>query len=150
ATRAGVARLRPVVAHHEVVARWDVPDLPEVGGVGQPSLRRDVRLLELHELLRPRCANPDEAAVVLAHGLAGEADDPLHERAALAALERCRPGSVEDDDVATRRRAEVETDTAGEHAIAGAPEAARLRRPARTVQRRLHRGRRDAVRVDDP
>src|SRR5439155_3888860 len=45
---------------------------------------------------------------------------------------------------------EVEADAARQHAVARATEAARLRRPACAVQRRLHRRRWDSVRVDDP
>src|SRR5437762_2132263 len=44
APRTGVARLGAVVAHHEIAARFDLPDLPEVGAVRQAAVCRDVLL----------------------------------------------------------------------------------------------------------
>src|SRR5439155_4606545 len=55
-----------------------------------------------------------------------------------------------DDDVAAGRRSEVEADAARENAVARVAEAAGIRGALRAVQRRLHGGGRDPVRVDDP
>src|SRR2546430_5312941 len=151
APRAGVAGLRAVVAHHEVRALRDVPGYAEMRAVGEPVLRGDVRLVQLHEPLLPGAPDPDEAVVVLLHRVAGETDHPLDERAAFAALESGFARRVEDDDVAAGRiAAEVETDAAGEHPVARVAEAAWIRGPLGAVEVRLHRRRRDAVRIDDP
>src|SRR4051794_1376752 len=147
---AGVARLRAVVAHHEVTVRRDRPGLSEMLAVGKSALGREIVLFELHERGRAGLLDQDEALVVLVHRLPREADDALHERAAFAALESGLTRSVEDHDVAARRRAEVETDTAREDAVARVAEAAGIRLALRAVQRRLHGRRRDAVGVDDP
>src|SRR5207248_9778428 len=136
--------------HHEVLVRRDGPGLPEMLAVRKSTLGGYIRLFELDELLGAGLLDQDEALVVLVHGLAGEADHALHEGAAFAAPRGGRLRRVEDDDVAARRSAEVETDAAGEHAVARVAETAGVRRPFRAVERRLHRGGRDAVRVDDP
>src|SRR6187549_2914939 len=86
-----VARLAPVVAHEEVVALRHVPRLLAVLDVLVPPLGRDVGLVELPAV------DPDEALRVLAHGVAREADQAFHERAALAALALGRLRRVEDD-----------------------------------------------------
>ena len=82
------------------------------------------------------------------HALAGKPDDALHERPAGAALRLCGGRRLEDDHVAARRVAEVVEEAIREHAIGEARLAAGRR--TRAVERRLHRRRRDAVRVDDP
>jgi len=60
---------------------------------------------------------------------------------------------VEDDDVAALRAAELVADAAGEHPVGAAEQPAcgetAEARP-RAVERRLHRARRDPVRVDHP
>src|SRR6476660_8738227 len=89
--------------------------------VGQPPVIREVGLFELHERLVVRTADPDEATVVLADGVAREADDSLHERASLAALECGLARRVEDDDVTARRRAEVGEVREGKQAVVEVP-----------------------------
>src|SRR5206468_540499 len=76
APRAGVAGLRAVVAHHEVLPLRDVPRYAEMRAVGEPVLRGDVRLVQLHEPLLSGAPDPDEAVVVLLHRVAGETDHP--------------------------------------------------------------------------
>src|SRR5262249_39919412 len=140
---ARVARLRAVVAHHEVLVLRDGPELTEMDTVRQASFLREVWLFEPHELLRVGSPGPDGPVVFLAHRVARQADHALHERAAFAAFQSGLGRRVEDDDVSTRRRAEAETDTAREHAIARVAEAARAR--LRAVQRGFHRRRWNAV-----
>src|SRR4029079_7442931 len=106
--------------------------------VRKSALGGEIWLFQLYELGCPGFLDQDEALVALVHRLAGEADDTLHEGAAFAALESGFGRRVEDDDVAARRRAEVEADAAGEHAVARVSEAARIRRAFRAVQRRFH------------
>src|SRR4051794_34380275 len=91
---------------------------------------------------------PDEPVVVLAHRFAGGSDYALHECAAFATFLRCPGWRVEDDDVAPRRRAEVETDAARNHAVHRVAETAGILGAPRAVQRRLHRGARDPIRVE--
>src|SRR4029453_430297 len=94
---ARVAGLAAVVAHEEVLALRHLPALLAVGHVLAPPLRRDVGPLQL------LAVDPDEALLVLAHGVTGEADQPLHERAAPAASLLGARGRVEDDDLAAVR-----------------------------------------------
>src|SRR6185312_12890547 len=107
----------PVVAQHQVVAGGDL----RAGEVGRLLAVR-VGLVQPHGLLA-RVLHPDVAAL-RPHRLAGEADDPLHERGAREAapqaeLGRCAdaggvvvPGlavrRVEDDDLAPAGTREVE------------------------------------------
>ena len=81
--------------------------------------------------------------------VAGKPDQALDEDAARARADACglRRG-LEDDDVAAIRVREAVDEPVGEHAVGDPRLAARLRR--RAVQRRLHRGRRDPVRVHHP
>src|SRR5262249_46006830 len=90
------------------------------------------------------------ALVVLLQGLAGQADEALDERPGLAAnrLDSLRRRRVEDDHVTPRRVRDGEADPAREHAVARVAEASEP--GLRAVEIRLHRGRRDPVRVDDP
>src|SRR5256714_10005814 len=147
---AGVARLRAVVAHHEVRARRDRPCLSEMLAVRKSALGWEIRLFQLHEVGRVGFLDRDETLVVLVHRVAGEADHPLHERAAFAALVGDPLRRVEDHDVAAGRRSEVEADAAREHAVARVAEAAGARLALGAVQRRLHRRGGDAVGVHDP
>src|SRR6187397_2520282 len=94
---ARVAGLAAVVAHEEVVALGHAPGLLAVLDVLVAALGRDVGLVEL------LAVDPDEALRVLAHGLAGEADQPLHERSSFAAVPLGRLRRVEDDDLAPVR-----------------------------------------------
>src|SRR5262245_64656712 len=98
---ARVARLRPVVAHDEVAAHRDLERLlgPDVAAVVL-----DVGLVE------PLAVDIDigrPAAQPHLHALARQADDPLHERAAGAALLLRGRRGLEDDHVASLRIAEV-------------------------------------------
>src|SRR3954447_7676520 len=150
APAAGVAGLGTVVAHHEVRARRDRLGLSVMLAVRESALGWDVRLFQLHEFGRAGFLDRDETLVVLVHGVAGQTDHTFHERAPFAALVFDPLGRVEDDDVAAGRRSEVEADAAREHAVARVAETAGTRLAFRAVQRRFHRGRRDAVRVHDP
>src|SRR5436190_2190269 len=90
-----------------------------------------------------------DEAVRLLDGLARQADQPLDEGPARVAggLGR-RLRRVEDDDLAPAGAAEVVDEAVREYAV-GEAGLASLARPG-AVQGRLHRGRWDAVRVDDP
>src|SRR5204863_1688665 len=124
--------------------------LSEMLAVRKSALGWEIRLFQLHVFGRVGFLDRDETLVVLVHRVAGEADHPLHERAAFAALVGDPLRRVEDDDVAAGRRSEVEADAAREHAVARVAEAAGIRGALRAVQRRLHGGGRDPVRVHDP
>src|SRR3989337_3531539 len=90
----------------------------------------------------------EDDAPALLDRLAGKPDQPLDERApGAAALERLGR-RLEDDDVAAVGVLEAVDETVREHAVGEARLAARL--GPRAVERGLHRGRRDAVRVYDP
>src|SRR5919106_270868 len=135
-----VAGLGPVVAHHEVLPCGHVR-----GEVPPPTaLRLDVRLLE------PLAVHPDDA-VSLLEVIAGKADEPLHEglpgAAALEAAGR-RGRRLEHDDLAALRIAEAIDETVREHPVRETRHAPR--RGLRAMERGLHRGRGNAVRVDDP
>ena len=86
-------------------------------------------------------------AVSLRDDLAGQADDSLHERAALGACLNGPRRCVEDDDLAALRVAEAVDEAVGDDAVRMSGEAAV--RGASAVERRLHRGGRDPVRVGD-
>src|SRR5581483_501689 len=135
---ARVAGAVPVVAHHEVLP---LRDLPRRVAERVAPVRLHVRLVEL-------LAVDVDVPVPLLPGLPGQPDQPLHEHAARAAdLRRLRRG-VEDDDVAALRAPEAVAEAAGEHAVGEARLAAGG--GPRAVERRLHRARRDPVRVDHP
>ena len=88
----------------------------------------------------------EHGTVALRDHLARQADDSFHEGAALAAaVARRGGGGVEDDDVASVRIAEAVREPVRDHAIREGGLAAG--RGARAVQRRLHRRRRDPVRL---
>src|SRR3954463_1584520 len=136
---AGVAA---VVAHEEVAALRHVPARATVGGVLRAPLPRDVGLVQ------PDPVDPDEGLPVLAHEVARQPDQALHERAALAALLLGRRRRVEDHDLAAVRLPEAGDAAVGDHAAGDARLATGA--GARAMQRGLHRGGRDPVRVDDP
>ena len=121
----GVARLRAVVAHHEVLAlrTWYVR-----GGRVSRRRVRDVRLVEL------AAVDVDVGQAALRaelDPLARETDDPLDERAAGAAALARRGRRLEDDDVAPLRILEVVDEPVREHAVREARLAA-ARRAARS------------------
>src|SRR6186713_1814272 len=137
----GVARLRAVVAHHEVVAGRDLHG-PEL--LARAPVRLEVRL--------PQLLAVDEdvpEALLQAHldGVAGQPDEPLDERAAGAALHPRSIRRVEDDDLSAAGVAQVVDEPIREYAVGEARLAAGC--GTRAVERRLHRGGRNAVRVDD-
>ena len=136
---AGVARVDPVVAEHEVVARRNA--WPPVGFV--TSKRRiDVGLDET-------VAIDVDGPVALRDELARKPDDALDEGrttvtepTSLGCL-----GSFEDDDLSPLRVTEPVRKPVGDHAVAESAlaELGRLR----AVKRWLHRRRGDAVRLGD-
>src|SRR5512133_2464799 len=137
-----VARVAAVVAHEEIVAGRHAPGLLPVGDVALASLLLDVRLVEL------LVVDPDEALLVLVEEVARQPDQPLDENAALAAVLLGRRRRLEDNDLAAVRVTEAVDEAVGQHAVGEAGLAARARPSA--VQRGLHRGRWDLVRVDHP
>ncbi len=136
APRPRVARVASVVAHEEVVPGRHAPG---AGDVVVFRVRR-VRLVQALAVQR-------DHAVVLGDRVAGQADQALHERAALAALDRGLGRSGEDDDLPAGRRGEAVGEPVDDHAVAEARLAPGA--GACAVQRRLHRRRRDAVRLRD-
>jgi hypothetical protein len=76
-----------------------------------PTVGLDVRLVQL------RAVDEDVAARPLGDGIAGEADQALHERPARAAHLLRGLGRVEDDDLAAVRVAEVVDEAVGEYAV---------------------------------
>src|SRR5439155_3508399 len=135
---ARVAGRSSVVAHEEIHARPHAPgSLPAAG-----PARLDVRLLD-------RLAVDREHVVLVSDGVAGEPDQSLDEGPArVARLLGSDRGRVEDDDLATARAAEVVDEPVREHPV-GQARLAPGPGP-RAVKRRLHRRRRDPVRVDHP
>ena len=87
--------------------------------------------------------------LVLTDGLAGEPDQPFHERrAGVPRLADARSSrSREDDDLAALRTAEVVGEAVHQDAVARRGAAARAGPGA--VERRLHRVRRDPIRLGD-
>jgi ATP-dependent Clp protease, protease subunit len=130
---AGVAGVHSVVAHEEVPAGRHLPRVRD----RVPQFRIDVRLVE-------RLAVDRDVAVPLRHGVSGEADQPLDERAADPAGGR---GRVEDDDLPTLRAPEAVGEPVGDHAVVETALAPRTW--FRAVERRLHRGGGDAIRLGD-
>src|SRR4029453_3202659 len=133
-----IAGLRSVVAHHEVVP---FRDPLRVVRVEVAAALRDVRLDQLLPV-------DVDLAVPLLPQLPRQADDPLYERPGRRALLGGARRGVEDHDVAALGIAEVVDEAVREHPVREARQAAGA--GPRTVETRLHRGRRDAVRVDDP
>src|SRR5882672_3580700 len=136
--RARVARRDAVVAHHEELALAD-PDRRDRARV--TAGRTDVRLVET-------LAVDVYIAAALLPQIAGKPDQALHERPARPAACVGEGRRVEDDNVVALRVPEPVTEPAGEHPVREACLAFRARLGA--VQGRLHRARRDPVRVDDP
>jgi hypothetical protein len=97
-------------------------------------------------LVEPPPVDVDDP-VSLRDGLPRQADDSLHECAALGARLDDPRRCVEDDDLAALRIAEAIDEPVGDDAIRMSREAAV--RGARAVERRLHRRGRDPVRVGD-
>src|SRR5580765_2833778 len=144
APAARVAGLAAVVAHEEVLAGRDVPGLPRVLGVLLAPVGRDVGLAQLVVV------DVDEAVRVLMDQVAGQPDQALDERAALAAVLFRRLGRVEDHDLAAVRAAEAIDEPVREYSVGVTRLAAVAGVRVGAVERRLHRGRRDPVRVHDP
>ena len=138
---ARVARLRTVVAHHEVVPGFHL-DRAEVLR-GRPPGLLQVRLLEelsvdvhvAEALLEPHL-----------DGVTGQPDQALDERASGATFQAGFRRRVEDDDLAAAWVPQVVDEAIREHPVG----EARLTtgRRLRAMERRLHRRRRDPVRVD--
>jgi hypothetical protein len=97
-------------------------------------------------LVEPPPVDVDDP-VSLRDGLPRQADDSLHECAALGARLDGPRRCVEEDDLAALRIAEAIDEPVGDDAIRMSREAAV--RGARAVERRLHRRGRDPVRVGD-
>src|SRR5581483_8791140 len=115
--RAGVARVRTVVAEEEVAAGRDDP----APALGVALGGRDVRLVE------PRAVHEDRS-VALDDAIPRQADQPLHERG--AAVARAADGGgrrrLEDDDLAPPRRLEVVDDPRRDHAVVEGADTASL------------------------
>src|SRR5918992_5746761 len=141
APHARVARLRPVVAEDEVLVRRD--DALAERRLATPS-RVDVVLFE-------RPAVDDDASAAEGDPVAGQADDPVHERRAFgraAPRGTCRWKLVRDD-VTALRVANAVLDLRDEDAVGLVPQALRnlARDVARAMQGRLHRRGRDPIRL---
>src|SRR6188474_3139539 len=132
-----VARLRAVVAHHEVAPLRNLP-----------AVRSLVALARGHVGLVQPLSVDEDGAVPLLDGVARKPDDPLDEGPARTAGFESLRGRVEDDDIAAMRVAEVVDEAVREDAVRVARETTRLRLGA--MERRLHRRGRDPVRVHDP
>ena len=142
APHARVARLRAIVTHDEVAAGGHAVG---VLGADVAAIVLDVRLLEPLSVDVDECRTTSQAN---RDPLAREPDDPLHERASRSALRLRRRRRLEDDHVSALRIAEVVDEAIREHAVREARLAPRC--GARAVECRLHRRRRDAVRIHDP
>ncbi len=140
APRARVARALAVVAEHDVAARRHLLRLDDV--VAAPR-RLDVGLDQ-------SLAVDVDDAVLHPPRLPGQGDEALDEHTAPAAgaLQLDARRRLEHDDVAALRLLDAVDEPVREHAVGEAPALAAAL--ARAVQGRLHRGRRDPVRVDHP
>src|SRR5215213_3529401 len=123
---AAVTRLRAVVAHHEIAPLRNLPAVGPLVALARGHVR----------LVQPLSVDEDDA-VPLLDGIAWEPDDPLDKGSSRAAGLEGLLRSVEDNDVAAMRVAEVVDEAVRENAARVARETAGLRLGA--MQRRFHR-----------
>jgi hypothetical protein len=128
--------MRAVVPEEEIPIARHSP----VAALPVAELRVHVRLVE------PPAVDEDDS-VALHDGVAGESDQALDESPRRVAATRCGRRRVEDDDLAAPRTFEDVGEPVRDHTVVEGGEAPCSRPSA--VQRRLHRRRRNPIRLRD-